>query len=214
MRVIFLDVDGVLNWQGTEDRIDGFIGFCDERIARFNRIIDAHPDAQIVISSTWRICSPHMSAYQDFEGLIRLFRERGLRGHIIDHTPIYFGHRGRGTEIRNWLRETGERMGVQQFVILDDDTERMEPYVPVRTRWDSDEDWAETMANLDRDLRPYHVITCYDGYPPANTGYNEPQIWEEGGLQDRHVEQAIRVLNGELIPVPPLEEPYRDETWE
>lgn len=53
-KLLFLDIDGVLNWAKTEDRLDGYVGLCKDRIARFNRIIEAVPDVKIVVSSTWR----------------------------------------------------------------------------------------------------------------------------------------------------------------
>lgn len=206
MKVIFLDIDGVLNWNGTEDRIDGFVGLCTERIERFNKIIEAHPDAQIVISSTWRICSAHNSAYKNFGELKQLLVVRGLKGEIIGHTPINFGSRGRGSEIREWLNGKEDLI----FVILDDDLEGMAPFIPFRRSWETDKEWDERQKEIESDLRPYHVITTWKG--TKSKSYAEPS--EEGGLQDWHIEQAIKILNGELLQVEPPTSIYKDSTWE
>lgn len=49
MKIIFLDIDGVLNnAKNPMPRID------PECIAKLNRILDAHHDAKIIVSSNWR----------------------------------------------------------------------------------------------------------------------------------------------------------------
>ncbi len=104
MKVLFLDIDGVLNWAGTEDKIDGYTGLCPERIARLNRILEAVPGLKIVISSTWRHCFSS-SAYKDFPGLVRLLKKRGLKkdAKVIGATPKKFSYVPRGGEIRMWI---------------------------------------------------------------------------------------------------------------
>jgi hypothetical protein len=200
MKIVFLDIDGVLNWVGTEDRISGFVGLCPERIQRFNQILDAHPDAKIVVSSTWR-ASGLFGVYEDFDGLKKLLADRGLRGEIIGHTPIHFGHRGRGNEIREYLDEcfAEENPGqtLDAFVVLDDDTEGMEGYTIDNRDWDDDAE-----PRVFRDLRTNHVVTFWDGEVISKGGYTEPEIADEGGLQDKHIARAIEVLNGKLLDLP------------
>lgn len=190
MKIIFLDIDGVLNWSGTEDRIDGYIGWCDKRIARFNRIIEAHPDAKIVISSSWRVPTSDMKAYTTFDGLKELLAKRGLKGEIIGRTPYFFSGMSRGGEIRRWIEEQPEKPSA--FVVLDDDTYGMAPFVGETFKgYDpltAEEVWVPTN---ELDLRPHHVVTDWTGDPDFEG--------EEGGLQDRHIDLAIRILNGETI---------------
>lgn len=208
MKIVFLDIDGVLNWNGTEDRIGGYIGLCPERIARLNEITDAHPDAKIVISSTWRKVYS-AGAYNDFDGLKKLLADRGVKAEIIGHTVITFSHLGRGEEIRQWVEGHPE---ITEYVVLDDDTEAMEPYVPYRTRWDTDEDWEEKSSKPGTDLRPHHVISYWSGVEYA-PGYTEYEC-ETGGLQPHHVKSAIDILNGKLIEVPAPKTAFKDPTWE
>lgn len=200
MKVLFLDIDGVLNWAGTQERYNGFIGLDPSRIARFNRIIEAHPDVKIVISSTWRKTASFIE--DGFDGLVKLLADNGLKGEIIGHTIITFSHMPRGSEIRDWLEDYQEENDGQlpTFVILDDDTQGMAGYVSVP--------YGEG-PKVHLDLRPYHVITDWMG-DPNFVGKGPEGADEEGGLQDRHIDQAIAVLNGVLIPI----EESRDESFD
>lgn len=202
MKIIFLDIDGVLNWAGTEDRIGGFVGLCQERIARLNKITDAVPDAKIVISSTWRR-SFFAGVYEDFEGLIKLLHARGVKGDIIGKTPYGYGYRGRGNEIREWIDDMetdfpGQTL--EEYVVLDDSTDCMEGHaveIPIGKSEAGEEQYEVKVYG---DLRPRHVVSYWVGEEGVFEGNDV-----EGGLQDKHVEQAIEVLNGKLIKVKPLE---------
>lgn len=198
MKVLFLDIDGVLNWRGTADRIDNYIGLCPVRIARLNKILEAVPGTKIVISSTWRHCF-QSSAYSDFPGLVKLLKARGLNkdAEVLGPTPKRFSYVPRGGEIRMWIDEhqdqerrkrTRPKEPIEAIVVLDDDTSGMTGYpVPEPSKWD-DEPGAYRGSI---DLRPFHVVTTWDGEDDG----------VEGGLQDKHVELAIKVLNGHQIPV-------------
>ena len=54
MKVIFLDVDGVLNTKYSKSRCGRFIGIDKDKVAQLKRIVD-ETDAEIVLSSTWRL---------------------------------------------------------------------------------------------------------------------------------------------------------------
>lgn len=194
LKVIFLDIDGVLNWAGTEDRINGFVGLDPSRIERFNKLIDAHPDAKIVISSTWRM-SGLFGAYEDFEGLVKLLAARGLKGEVIDHTPIKMSHVGRGNEIRWWIEDwTEENPGKElAFVILDDDTEGMRGHAYEAFDFDASRETGEDVYKTITvsDLTWNHVVTTWAGELKTKDGLDE-----EGGLQDRHITYASRILSG------------------
>ncbi len=128
-KIIFLDVDGVLNYTlwYIDDRNPGNLNgeedvdpLCIERI---NRLCQ-ETDAKIVISSDWRIDS----SWQ------RRLERAGLK-YIIDKTPItIFGSYGscyhftRGEEIQMWLEWHPE---VENYVIIDDRidfTEEQKPH--------------------------------------------------------------------------------------
>lgn len=121
-KIIFLDIDGVLyttqhhNYLSLKNEKvrdkSGFI-FDPESIKNFNKIID-ETNAKIVITSTWR--------RSGLESMKKLFKMRGLKGEIIDITPIstlndlYFC---RGEEIEYWLTYNGIS---EKFVVLDDNS--------------------------------------------------------------------------------------------
>lgn len=164
MKVLFLDIDGVLNHQNTKDRVCGFVGLDPELIAIFNKIVDAVPDLKIVVSSTWRK-SVMPGVYHNFDELKALLAKRGLKGEIIGRTPD-FAHIGghRGSEIGNWLVGHPE---VTHYAILDDDSDAGEGH------------------------EDHYVRTCWHTYGfPWQERLDDPR----GGLLDRHVEEALDIL--------------------
>lgn len=167
MKVIFLDIDGVLNCIRTvmassilckklrEHRIRYSRNdllhqhICPQRVERLNRITST-TGAVIVLSSSWR-----GTFGLNLQKIQRFFRRAGVKAEIIDQTP-WISTRGarREDEIRLWLKENP---CVETFVILDDD------------------------SFADTDLAPYSVKTVY-------------LAWN-GGLRDAHVAEAVRILN-------------------
>lgn len=124
MKLIFLDVDGVLNSLSTKAEIEGYTFVSDELIALLKQIVDA-TDAKIVLSSTWRrgwYCKEHV-ANPDSQDLqdIRMFDALNAKLHafgieLMSYTDD-FGRRGQ--EIDAWLRAwNGEP--IESYVILDD----------------------------------------------------------------------------------------------
>jgi hypothetical protein len=121
IKVIFLDIDGVLNVipQGY-DEFGGI--FHSNFVDNLRRIID-ETGAKIVISSTWR-----------FGGLQRMkdmWEFRNLPGEVIDITIDcyelvkegrfeYYDEVERGHEIQEWI---DTHPNIERFVILDDDND-------------------------------------------------------------------------------------------
>lgn len=106
MKVIFLDIDGVLNNYNS-------LSFCRgidvKNMAVLKKILK-ESEAKIVISSYWRLSG------LDF--VIEALKEYGIdEADIIDMTPI-IRYVARGYEIQAWLDEKGQ--DVSSFVILDD----------------------------------------------------------------------------------------------
>lgn len=121
MKVIFLDVDGILNCQFTKERFEGYIFVMDRKIELLKKLVD-DTGAEIVLSSTWRQGWFHEQLNIEdintrlFRALRNKLQEHGLE--MIDYTPIK-RYKERGLEIDAWLhRWTGEP--VDSFVILDD----------------------------------------------------------------------------------------------
>ena len=135
MKVIFLDIDGVLTTEITKWSYFDLI--CVERL---KKILDA-TDAKLVLSSSWRL------GFQDWRDkkkvcgkdvipvLRELLQDNGIEGNLlVDKTPLdAFVNKSRGQEIQDYLALNRE---VTSFVILDDDND-MEPHINklVRTSW-------------------------------------------------------------------------------
>ncbi len=137
-RILFLDIDGVLNSRrfytaraAERELTDCFHmkPFSDEQldpeaVARLERVHLA-TGCKFVISSAWRkIMTPGAIA----RDLMRAGLRTGAR-HVIDKTPTIFEKYSRGKEICQWLREyeeraradTWHRMRIASHAIIDDD---------------------------------------------------------------------------------------------
>ena len=119
MKILFLDVDGVLNNNLT--RTITFDGWCfvdDYLVKRLKRIIDA-TGAKIVLSSTWRDCWNREDESKNepfFNQLRNKLKEYGME--IWDALPMPM-RPSRGTAINEWF-ELHKDLNIESFVILDD----------------------------------------------------------------------------------------------
>lgn len=131
MRLLFLDVDGVLNAHDFDHA-----AMCGpihrDKVARLNRVL-LTADARVVLSSAWRYISLRGEA--TLTGLDWLFRSHGLLcGRLIGHTPpdtlvrgVFDGTPGswpveneRGKQIADWLAGDGRRVGAARYAVVDD----------------------------------------------------------------------------------------------
>ena len=125
-KIIFLDLDGVLNtlWWEKKEHVDKYgYAFDPNAVANLAKIIE-ETGAEIVISSSWKFMG--LSEMQD------MWEVRGLPGKIIDITPNTVSDEMllsadldhmelmpiRGMEIKEWLEKKGKK--VSQYAILDD----------------------------------------------------------------------------------------------
>jgi hypothetical protein len=108
MKIIFLDIDGVLcvDWNLDVDEFGH--PFRKEYVTNLNQIIQA-TGAKIVISSSWR-----KSGLSEMK---RMWKDRNLPGEVIDITPSLWTIRGE--EIEEYLRENP----CDTYVIIDDETD-------------------------------------------------------------------------------------------
>ena len=53
MKIVFLDIDGVLNTPSSKSRCGGYIGIDNDKVERLKKIIDK-TKAEIVLISTWK----------------------------------------------------------------------------------------------------------------------------------------------------------------
>lgn len=146
MKIIFLDIDGVLNsgdWyrkrheevpQHEQSAQYPFYEFDPELVSNLNFIIQK-TEAKVVVSSTWRIAD-----------LQAILESVGFIGEVIDKTKSFY-LKGesytipRGCEIAEWLdnrgnyrrinwskekqRECIEKALVKNYIILDDDSDML-----------------------------------------------------------------------------------------
>lgn len=117
IRVIFLDVDGVLNSDKTvRTTLSGFTFVGSRHVKNLKRIIDS-TGAKVVLSSDWRYNRDDPRYNKEFLELKRELLKYGIQ--IYDYTPeLPSAHRG--NEIDRWLQGHSE---VSNFVILDDRTD-------------------------------------------------------------------------------------------
>jgi uncharacterized protein YaaR (DUF327 family) len=109
MKIIFLDIDGVLNNYNT---LGERLSWESDSVKILNRIIK-ETGAEIVLSSTWR-------KLKSYRNIIK----NDMKINYIGKTPSLY--KKRGIEIQTWL---DENPGVEKFVILDDDSD-MEHLMP------------------------------------------------------------------------------------
>jgi hypothetical protein len=109
-RIVFLDIDGVLNSEQSRDESGSLIEFSKKAVANLNEILSS-TSALIVISSSWRID-------WTLEEISRHLVRQGVASpKIVGKTPE-LADQPRGHEIQAWLDDAP--FPVQSFVILDD----------------------------------------------------------------------------------------------
>jgi hypothetical protein len=113
-RILFLDIDGVLNHAGSVPIGDGFV--VEPDIAQRLNEITTMTGAGIVITSLWR----RQFAVPELQ---QILRRAGVIGEVVGVTPDLRASHGygveRGWEIGHWLQEHFPDGGVT-FAILDD----------------------------------------------------------------------------------------------
>lgn len=133
MKVIFLDVDGVLNSERFfKERKDKGTDIDKTTIPLLKKIVLA-TDAKIVLSSTWRTLRPRKgdelfddlsAVHAQFKQLVDALAEFNLE--ILSYTKdMSLSGWARGNEIRDWLSENSH-LNIESFVILDDDGDMCE----------------------------------------------------------------------------------------
>lgn len=129
MKVIFLDIDGVLNSWSTGYKIT------TEKLQLLNNLIE-QTGAKIVISSSWRIGSKDVKDFLDKNFSKCTFRLDNFKDVANQEyiTNIFYNDNiigltdtfgpSRGDEIKRWLDNHSD--DVESYVILDDDTDMLD----------------------------------------------------------------------------------------
>ena len=120
MKVLLLDIDGVVNNAHTWQRYGGFIGIDPEMAALVKDIVARVKGLKVVLSSTWRL---NRKSLEEVKRVV---------GKIDDVTPDLGS--SRGLEINAWLSEHPE---VERYAILDDDSDMLPDQMPnfFKTTW-------------------------------------------------------------------------------
>ena len=123
MKLIFLDIDGVLNNENTKSCApSGCTGIDDKLIRRLANIV-SEKDEKIVLTSDWKIGwdSFDINCSEDAKYLNRKFKKYGIKicaktydNHVYDR---FFEDRGKG--IHKFLEKI---QNVESYVVIDDHT--------------------------------------------------------------------------------------------
>lgn len=128
MKIIFLDIDGVLNSANMNNEfipeIEGqYYPYEPILVENLNKVI-RKTGAKIVVSSTWRLG-------ESVENLQHLLLKIGCVGEVIDKTDNYSERFVvRGCEIFKWILDNEKLLGChhydfEDYVIIDDDTDML-----------------------------------------------------------------------------------------
>lgn len=132
MRLIFLDIDGVLNGHDRHRHPNGYCGIDPACVYRLNRIV-AETGARLVISSAWRyLLGPRggMSPVGFKSMLLTYGLDRSVE--IDGRTPLDEVTPDRGPQIGRYLAAGGVSGHLRSYVILDDGSD--EPPHPPATK--------------------------------------------------------------------------------
>lgn len=131
IKVLFLDIDGVVNCQTTSQRHRGFIGIDPYMAFLVGNMVDKL-GLKVVLSSTWRLSADgreevkkQVCDFIDCTPRLTTVRYQNNEGYVP-----------RGEEIKKWLDEHPE---VEQYAILDDDNDMLPEQQPnfFKTTWQS-----------------------------------------------------------------------------
>ena len=129
-KIIFLDIDGVLNSQDfllhrskieNNDLFKYLESMIDEKAVLVLEYLCNITKAEIVVSSTWRL-----NHYINLKAILYL---KGLNAIVIDKTPRQ--ECCRGCEIHQWIRdnisylEVDSASNFKNYLILDDDSDML-----------------------------------------------------------------------------------------
>lgn len=183
MRIIFLDVDGVLNNDKTEDRIFGWIGIDPKLLNNLKRLYDEsnkEEETRIVVSSSWkndevRSKNGYTKADNCYAELLK--RLNSLNMEVLGYTTETRSQSERGEGILRWIKEyNGEHeQPISTYVVLDDEEFDFENHEDLYKRF-------------------VHTSRFFDKEEVKNQWWS----YVAEGLIDKHVEKALKILRGEF----------------
>lgn len=122
IKIVFLDVDGVLNSSSTKDTCGKYVGIEDEKVELLKKLVD-ETGARIVLVSTWKEYWYKEPFFKDKQDYLANYLDKKLDKYglyAIDKTEDEVLNRGDGIlEYIHHLKWKG--IDVKKFVILDDE---------------------------------------------------------------------------------------------
>lgn len=182
MRIIFLDVDGVLNNSKTEDKVCGWTGIDPKLLQNLKYIYDESnkdEETKIIVSSSWkydevRAIKDAKLGYEKADNIYSILVERlnnaGME--VLGYTTETRSAWERGEGISKWIEEYNkDHEPISNYVILDDEEFDFSDY---------------------EDLYKRFVRTVL----PTRGGHDSHSYkYEVGsGIQQRHIEKALSIL--------------------
>ena len=110
MKIIFLDIDGVLNCKATKANCGGYIGIQGAKVKLLRRIVE-ETDAVIVMTSTWKM---HWNKGDNFD---RYMHRKFGKEHLEIFSCTYGDFQERGAGIHKWI----DAHDIESWVVLDDE---------------------------------------------------------------------------------------------
>ena len=132
MKILFLDVDGVMNCQETFTKDKNAIFPIDQYMAFLVGKIVLETDCKVVLSSSWR----HHKDSVDYihKRIVSIYDCTGDEPHD-DSRPSGAVNCQRGCEIKAWM--DSQKYKVDRYAILDDDSDMLPEQMPnfFKTQW-------------------------------------------------------------------------------
>lgn len=134
VNIIFLDIDGVLNYQFKESpdreysRSERF-GLAQDLVDNLRRVVDAVSNVKIVIISTWRSFRIHEDVHKsiDWRCILEHMLGDGMSGVILGDIGMTYefgsgikGGEGRAKDIKAWI-ESNRNLNIGSYVIINDE---------------------------------------------------------------------------------------------
>lgn len=147
MKIIFLDIDGVLNSYKYDIQRGADGGNIDCSRLELLRELIFRTGAKVVLASTWRNHWDPTGVFTDKSGMILEATFKLYDVELFDKTPTL---NDRASEIKAWLDKNRD---VESFVILDD----------LKMGWgDLDPYVVKTDYRIGRGLEDHHVEKAYE----------------------------------------------------
>jgi len=126
-KLVFLDLDGVMNSTASAKRLGTYQRFGEEHVAALNRIL-SQTGAKVVILSTWRFGKTDLQLWH-------ILKENGVKCEVVGSVSRHGDEEARGLLVKKWLHDYQEgsidlndekpyrppHKERVSFVILDDD---------------------------------------------------------------------------------------------